>query len=111
MAKRATNGELFPESLPRVIPALWPTVGTRAWDALLAIIEKPRNQYDYLQTHGCWRLGAYVQSLEYDGWEFNVQHIAMPGCRGLIAEHSLDRGAPRVKAALREYRKRKGAAK
>lgn len=105
---RDNEPDLFPESLPKALAARWPTTGTRAWDALLALIEQPRNQYDYLATHGCWRLGAYVQDLEDMGWVFSVRDIEKPGCRSSIAEYALKKSHPSVRKALNQYRRKGG---
>lgn len=90
-------GDLFPESLPPIVPALWPTAGTRAREALDALLTGPQNQADY--PHG-WRLAAYVQALKYDGWRILSRPITRPGCRREIAEYTLDRADPATAAAL-----------
>lgn len=89
--------DLFPESLPPVTPALWPTRGTRADEALQALISAPQNQADYWQG---WRLAAYVKELEYDGWAFIKRDISRPGCRRSITEYRIDRADPGTSAAL-----------
>lgn len=91
------TADLFPDSLPLVSAALWPTGGTRADEALKALIEGPQNQADYWQG---WRLAAYVKELEYDGWAFIKRDIARPRCRRPITEYSLDRTDPSTAAAL-----------
>lgn len=88
---------LFPELEPPVIAAYWPTRGTRADEALQAAIVGPINQADYWIG---WRLAAYVQSLEDDGWCFITRDIIKPGCRRPIKEYRLDRTAPSVISAL-----------
>lgn len=92
-----TANDLFPETLPPVVPALWPQQGTRAHEALTALIKAPQNQADYWPG---WRLAAYVQSLEYDGWRFITRWIKRAGCRALIKEYELDRTDPATAAAL-----------
>lgn len=89
--------DLFPESLPQAVPAVWPKRGTRDYEALQAFIKAPQNQADYWPG---WRLAAYVQSLEYDGWAFIARWIKHSGCRGLIKEYTLDRTDPSTAAAL-----------
>lgn len=90
--------DLFPESLPPVTPAFWPTRGTRADEALQALIAAPQNQADY--WHG-WRLAAYVKELEYDGWAFIKRDICRPGCRRSITEYRVDWADPGTAAALK----------
>lgn len=92
-----TANDLFPDTLPPVVPAAWPTKGTRADEALQALISSPQNQADYWQG---WRLSAYVKSLEYLGWSFIKRFIVRPGCRREITEYRLDRAAPGTSAAL-----------
>lgn len=89
--------DLFPELLPPAVPAVWPKRGTRDYEALQAFIKAPQNQADYWPG---WRLAAYVQSLEYDGWAFIARWIKHSGCRGLIKEYTLDRTDPSTAAAL-----------
>ncbi len=89
--------DLFPDTLPPVTPALWPNRGTRADEALQALISAPQNQADYWRG---WRLSAYVKSLEYLGWSFIKRFIVRPGCRREITEYRLDRGDPGNSAAL-----------
>lgn len=88
---------LFPELEPPVCAALWPSPRTRADEALQALLQGPQNQADYWIG---WRLAAYVQSLEYDGWRFIARDIIKPGCRRAIKEYSLDRTDPSTAAAL-----------
>ena len=96
------TADLFPESLPPVAPAFWPTSGTRADEALQALIERPQNQADY--WHG-WRLAAYVKELKDLGWSFLTREITKPGCRRPIAEYELDRDAPGAAATLASFQK------
>lgn len=91
------SGDLFPDSLPPVTPACWPTSGTRADEAMQALLAGPQNQADYWQG---WRLAAYVKELEYDGWAFIKRDITRPRCRRPIVEYSLDRTDPSTAAAL-----------
>jgi len=92
-----TPQDLFPETLPAAVPAVWPSDGTRKADALRALIAGPQNQCDYRPG---WRLAAYVKSLKYDGWGIRSRLIAHPRCRPLIAEYSLDQQDPATAAAL-----------
>ena len=94
------TADLFPDSLSPVVAALWPTRGTRADEALQAAIVGPINQADYWIG---WRLAAYVQSLEYDGWCFIARDIIKPGCRREITEYTLDRTDPSTAAALASH--------
>ncbi|MBK8318352.1 MAG: hypothetical protein IPP59_03940 [Betaproteobacteria bacterium] len=98
-SKRHFNltGELFPDTLPSVIPARWPNRGTRADDALQALLQGPQNQADYWPS---WRLGASIKSLQYLGWAFIKRDIVKPGCRGPITEYALDRTDPSTAVAL-----------
>lgn len=96
--KRNYNrNDLFPETLPPVMPAFWPTAGTRADEALQALIKAAQNQADYWES---WRLAAYVKDLEYDGWCFHKRNITKPGCRRPITEYSLNKDDPGTAAAL-----------
>ncbi len=95
--KHSITLDFWPESLPGVVPALSPTPGTRAAEALEAFETGPQNQAEY--PHG-WRLAAYVKSLEYDGWRFTKRDILRPGCRRAITEYTLDRQHPGTAAAL-----------
>ena len=90
--------DLFPETLPPIVPARIPTPGTRAAEALQALIHAPQNQAEY-EGIG-WRLAAYVQTLEDFGWGILSRSITRPGCRRPIAEYRLDRTDPRTAAAL-----------
>lgn len=56
---------------------------------------------------GGWRLAAYVQSLEYDGWGIRSRLFKHPHCARPIAEYALDRQDPATAAAL-ERRKQAG---
>lgn len=91
------TADLFPESLPPVVAALWPTHGTRAHEALQAAIVGPINQADYWIG---WRLAAYIKELEYLGWGFIKRDITRPGCRRAITEYTLDRTDQRNALAL-----------
>ncbi len=90
--------DLFQETLPPIVPARIPTEGTRAAEALQALIHAPQNQAEY-EGMG-WRLAAYVQTLEGYGWGILSRPITRPGCRKPIAEYSLDRTDPSTAAAL-----------
>lgn len=94
--------DLFPDTLPPVVPALWPQRGTRADEALQAVLITPLNQADY--WHG-WRLAAYIKELEYDGWRFLKRDVARPGCRRPITEYAIDRTDPGTAAALASRQK------
>lgn len=100
LCKRYSNfiADLFPETLPPVPPALWPTKGTRADEALQALITGPQNQADYSGTG--WRLAADVKALQYKGWSIIRRDIAHRNCRALIAEYRLDRADQGTAAAL-----------
>lgn len=89
--------DLFPDTLPPVTPAVWPKAGTRKGDALEALISGPQNQCDYRPG---WRLAAYVQALEYDGWGIRSRLFKHPRCAAPIAEYTLDRQHPGTRAAL-----------
>lgn len=93
----STANDLFPELLPPVMPAVWPNEGTRAYEAAIALIQRPQNQADYPEG---WRLAAYVQTLKYDGWAVHSRLIHKAGCRREIAEYSLDLGDPSTRAAI-----------
>ncbi len=93
-----TASDLFPELLPPVTPARIPTPGTRADEALQALLTGPQNQAEY-EGMG-WRLAAYVQTLEGYGWGILSRPITRPRCRRPIAEYTLDRTDPSTAAAL-----------
>ena len=93
-----TATDLFPETLPPIVPARIPTSGTRAAEALQALMHASQNQAEY-EGMG-WRLAAYVQTLEDFGWCILSRSITRPGCRRPIAEYRLDRSDPRTAAAL-----------
>ncbi len=93
----STAPDLFPDTLPAITVAAWPSPGTRADEALQALLTDPQNQADYWQG---WRLAAYIKELEYDGWVFIKRDIHRAGCRRPITEYRLDRQAPAVGAAL-----------
>jgi len=93
-----TPADLFPDTLPPVTAARFPTAGTRAAEALQALLTGPQNQAEY-EGMG-WRLAAYVQTLEDYGWGILSRSITRPGCRRPIAEYALDRSDPRTAAAL-----------
>ena len=90
--------DLFPDTLPPIVPARIPTPGTRAAEALQALIHAPQNQAEY-EGMG-WRLAAYVQTLQDYGWGIYSRPISRPGCRKAIAEYVLDRTDPSTAAAL-----------
>lgn len=94
--------DLFPESLPPVTAAVWPAPGTRADEALQALLAGKQNQADYWQG---WRLAAYVKELQNDGWAFIKRDILRPGCRRVITEYELDRTDPSTAAALASRQK------
>lgn len=95
--------DLFPETLPPIVPARIPTPGTRAAEALQALLKGPQNQAEY-EGMG-WRLAAYVQSLQDTGWGIYSRRITRPGCRRPIAEYSLDRTDPSTAAALASHQR------
>ena len=94
--------DLFPELLPPIVAAYWPTRGTRADEALQAPLTAPQNQADYWRG---WRRAAYVKGLEYDGWRFVKRDILRPACRRPITEYSVDRSDPGTAAALASRQK------
>lgn len=98
-----TAADLFPETLPPVVPARIPTPGTRAAEALQALMHAPQNQADY-EGMG-WRLAAYVQTLQDYGWGILSRSITRPGCRRPIAEYTLDRTDPSTAAALLSHQR------
>jgi hypothetical protein len=69
------------------VAAFWPAPGTRAAEALDALLTGPQNQADYRRG---WRLAAYVNALRNDGWGILSRLIVKPGCRREIAEYQLD---------------------
>ncbi len=93
-----TPTDLFPDTLPPVTPARIPTPGTRAAEALQALLTGSQNQAEY-EGMG-WRLAAYVQTLEDYGWCILSRPITRPRCRRPIAEYTLDRTDPSTAAAL-----------
>ena len=95
--KQPTDFDLFPDSLPPVTPAIWPMPGTRAAEALRALLCGPVNQAEY--AHGR-RLAASVYALSADGWAIDATSITRPGCRAPIALYSLNRDDPSTRAAL-----------
>ena len=97
--KRHSNplSDLFPESFPPLVPAFWPAAGTRADEALQALLTAPQNQADY--WHG-WRLAAYIRELIDLGWVFIKREIVKPNCRRPITEYAIDRTDPGTAAAL-----------
>lgn len=92
-----TAPDLFPDTLPPLTVAAWPSPGTRADEALQAFLTGPQNQANYSQG---WRLAAYVKELEYDGWAFMRRDIYRADCRRAITEYRLDRQDPATAAAL-----------
>ena len=103
-SKRHSNplNDLFPESFPPVVPACWPAAGTRADEALQALLTAPQNQADY--WHG-WRLAAYIRELTDFGWVFIKREITKPGCRRPITEYAIDRTDPGTATALASHQK------
>lgn len=95
--RHSITSDLFPDTLPPVLPAAWPTIGTRPYEALCALLQGPQNQADY--RHG-WRLAAYIDDLKSLGWSFLKRDILRPGCRREIREYDLNRKDPAVIAAL-----------
>ena len=89
--------DLFPESLPPVTPAVYPTAGTRADEALHALLTGPQNQAEYWPG---WRLAAYIRELIDLGWVFIKREIVKPNCRRPITEYAIDRTDPGTAAAL-----------
>lgn len=91
------TGDLFPESIPPVPPATWPRAGSRAYEALQALLRGPVNQAEYFDG---WRLAASVRALKDDGWDVYAVPILRPGCRREIAEYRLHLDGPATRAAL-----------
>ena len=82
------NSELFPESLPLPCAAIWPNEGTRAHEAITALLSGPQNQADYFAG---WRLSAYVGELVHRlRWKIINRNIPMPGNRTKIREYAID---------------------
>lgn len=94
--------DLFPDSLPPVLAATWPTSGTRAHEALHALFTGPQNQADYRDG---WRLAAYIRELVELGWCFIRHDITKPNCRRPITEYRIDRADPGTAAALASRQK------
>ena len=92
-----TAYDLFPDTLPAIVPAPWPTPSSRSDEALQALLKGPQNQADYRQG---WRLAAYVKDLEYDGWRFIKFDIQRQGCRRAITEYRLNYQDGATHAAL-----------
>ena len=97
-----TAYDLFPDTMPPIVAAFWPTVGTRADEALQALLTASQNQADYWQG---WRLAAYIKELEYCGWKFIKRDILRPGCRRPITEYTIDRTDPSTAAAIASRQK------
>jgi hypothetical protein len=89
---------LFPELEPPIVAAFWPAAGTRAAEALDALLTGPQNQADYWRS---WRLAAYVRELRDDGWGIVSQLITKSGCRREISEYRIDYVDPGTVAALK----------
>lgn len=89
--------DLFPDSLPPIVPATPPRPGTIMADVLNALHAGPVTQAEYKRS---WRLAAYVGDLEERGWSINRRDVVRPGYRSAITEYSLDRSDPRTAAAL-----------
>ena len=100
LSKRDFNptAALFPELEPPIVAAFWPATGTRAAEALDALLTGPQNQADYWRG---WRLAAYVNQLRCDGWGNVSRLMVKPGCRREISEYRLDYGDPGTVAALK----------
>ena len=94
--------DLIPESFPPVVPTYWHATGTRAYEALQAIIAEPQNQAD--DWHG-WRLAAYVPESTELGWVFVKRDIFKPGCSRPISEYSIDRTASGTAVSLASHQK------
>ena len=89
--------DLFPNSLPPILPATWPKAGTLEYDVLSRLKAGPLTQADYGES---WRLAAYVLQLSQRGWRINRSDVVKPGFRTPITEYSLDRTDPRTAAAV-----------
>lgn len=88
--------------IPPVV-VTWPRPGTRADEALQALLVGPQNQFDF--RTGGWRLAANVQKLEDLGWRFVAREIVRPGCRRTIKEYRFDRTDSGTAAALASRQK------
>ncbi len=86
-----------PDDTPPIV-AQWPRPGTRADEALQALLVGPQNQFDFRE--GGWRLAANIQKLEDLGWRFIAREIMRPGCRRTIKEYRLDRTDPGTASAV-----------
>lgn len=92
------TGDLFPELLPTVAPAIWPTAGTQADNTLRSLLRAPAlTQADYRHS---WRLAAYVNCLRNAGWAIGSRLVSAPNGNAHISEYTLDRAEPRTAAAL-----------
>ena len=72
--RHCTRRDLFPDTLPPANAPRWPTVGTIKEQALLALMAGPLTQPAFAWS---WRLAAYVNDLEADGFAIlkrDVQH-------------------------------------
>ena len=94
------NLDLFDTPAPAIIPAFWPTAGTKTHAALTALIESPTLTQAEFRTS--WRLAAYVDYLKKSGWAIYSRLITPPGWSATIAQYSLDRADPATAAALRQ---------
>lgn len=96
------TADLFPDTLPPIVPATWPKAGTLEHDVLNRLCSGPLTQADYGES---WRLAAYVSELANRGWRLNRRDVVRPGYRTPITEYSLDHTDPRTAAALSECQK------
>jgi len=83
----AASDDLFPDLLPSIPPASFPSPGSRADEALQALLESPVNQADYWKS---WRLAAAIDTLKNLGWPIVRRDIQRPGCRTPVREYALD---------------------
>ena len=86
VAKEPSETQSHSNAIPR-----FPRKGTRADEALKAVIIAPVNQYDYLLMQGSWRLAASIGRLEELDWRFKTRYIIRPKCRSAITEYAIDR--------------------
>ena len=89
--------DLFPNTLPPVVPAKWPKPGTITADVLDTLHTRPTTQADYDRS---WRLAAYIGHLERLGWRFLRRNVKRLPYRTAITEYSLDFEDPATAAAI-----------
>lgn len=83
-------------TVPVATPARWPRPGTRAAEALAALLAGPKTQADLLGQG--WRLAASIEKLRACGWVILTRWVQPSNVR--IAQYCLDRQHPTNAAAL-----------